>query len=81
MKARINITIEEAVLQKIKVYAAKQQISLSQLIENHLENIVKAKSSKKNILDMVDELPAHEIDKDKNLKTSYHEAQKEKYGF
>ncbi len=80
MKTRVNITIEESVLQKVKEYTAKQQTSLSQLIESYLENVVKTKRKKKSILELVDELPKPKL-KETDLKTSYYEAQKNKHGF
>lgn len=80
MKTRINITIEESVLQKIKAYTIKKQTSLSQLIENYLKELVKTNSSKKSILEMVEELPKSKIAEDIDLKTTYYEDKKMKYG-
>lgn len=81
MKIRLNITIEEAVLEKIKQYTSKKKVSLSQLIEDYLESIVKHPSKRKSIIEMADELHAPALDADKDLKQSYYEEQKSKYGF
>lgn len=81
MKARINITIKETVLDKAKIYAAKKHLSLSQMIEDYLENAIKP-AKRKNIIDLVDKLKApHSIPLEKDLKKAYYEEQKNKYGF
>lgn len=80
MKSRVNITIDESVLQRIKVYAAKQQLSLSQVIEDYLKSLLHSQSTGKTIIDLVDELPQPELDENLDLKASYYEAQKDKYG-
>ncbi len=79
VKSRVNITIDESVLRKIKTYAAKQQMSLSQIIEDYLRGLIHSKPSDKTILDLVDELPPHDLDENLDLKVSYYEAQKDKY--
>ena len=82
MKARLNITIEETVLMQIKHYAAAKQVSVSQIIEDHLRLIVKSSAKKKNLLDVVDQLKApSDIPQDVDLKKSFYEDQSDKYGF
>ena len=82
MKTRLNITIEETVLMQIKRYAAAKQVSVSQIIEDHLRLIVKSSAKKKNLLDVVDQLKApSDIPTDVDLKKSFYEDQSDKYGF
>jgi hypothetical protein len=80
MKARLNITIEERLLNNAKHYAAKNDTSLSQLIELYFESLTRP-SRRKNIIQLVEELPKPKIDLSKDLKQAYHEDQKGKYGF
>ena len=82
MKARLNITIEQQLLNKVKVYALRNQISVSSLIEDYLETIVHMSSKRKNLLDMVDKLhPDPKMVAESSHKEAFYEQQKEKYGF
>ncbi|MFL5742612.1 MAG: DUF6364 family protein [Flavisolibacter sp.] len=80
MKTRLNITIEENLLNSAKRYAAKKQTSLSQLIELYLKSLTRP-GRKKNIIQLMDSLPKPKIDLTKDLKESYYQDQKAKYGF
>lgn len=80
MKARLNITVDERLLNNAKYYAAKNDTSLSQLIELYFESLTRP-ARKKNIIQLVDELPKPKIDLPKDLTKSYYEDQKGKYGF
>jgi len=81
MKARLNITIDDTLLSNIKVYAARNNKSVSELVEDYFRNISKP-SKRKNILQLVDKLdtPSLEIN-DTNLKESFYLDQAKKYGF
>ena len=81
MKARLNITIEDTLLSNIKVYAAKNNKSVSELVENYFR-IISKPSKRKNILQLVDKLdaPSMEIN-NSNLKESFYQDQAKKYGF
>lgn len=82
MKTRLNITIEETLLKRVKSYAIKKQISVSGLIENYLETVVRISPKRTNLLDMIDKLePNQKIVTESNEKASFYESQKEKYGF
>lgn len=82
MKTRLNITIEQTLLEKVKVYALRKQISISSLIEDYLETVVRTKSKRRNIIDMVDKLhPDPHMVLQSNDKDSFYEDQKQKYGF
>lgn len=81
MKTRLNITIEETVLAYIKSYAAARQMSVSQIIEDHLKSIAQSGEQKRNILEVIDEMDTPiGIDADKDLIKAYHDARGEKYG-
>ncbi len=81
MKTRLNITIEETVLAYIKSYAAARQMSVSQIIEDHLKSIARSAEQKRNILEVIDEMDAPiGINGDQDLVKAYHEARSEKYG-
>ena len=81
MKTRLNITIEDTVLAYIKSYAAARQVSVSQIIEDHLKSIARSAEQKRNILEIVDEMEAPVgINADQDLVKTYHEARGENYG-
>ena len=80
MKARLNITIEDTLLSTIKVYAAKNNKSVSELVEEYFKSISKP-SKRKNILQLVDKLDTPSIDINTNLKESFYQDQSKKYGF
>jgi Family of unknown function (DUF6364) len=67
MKTRLNITIEESVLNKARLYAAKKSISLSELIEVYFKNLTRP-VRKKNIIQLVEELSIPKIDLSKDRK-------------
>lgn len=72
MKARVNLTIDEALLDKVKSYAALQHTSVSELVETYFEHLTKP-TGRKNIIKMVEQLPAHSIDHKLDLKKLYYE--------
>ncbi|MHA4737177.1 DUF6364 family protein [Dyadobacter sp. MSC1_007] len=82
MKARLNITIEDSLLDQVKDYAASKHVSLSQIIEDYFKSIISSTAKKNNILEMVDNLKAPSgLDDDVDLKKSYYEQRSKKYGF
>jgi hypothetical protein len=80
MKARLNLTIDEDLLNKVKVYAERRQSSVSQLVEEYFKNIVK-RPKKQTIIDLIESLPKPDIDPNVDLKQAYYEENKKKYGF
>ena len=80
MKARLNITIEDTLLSTIKVYAAKNNKSVSELVEEYFKSISKP-SKRKNILQLIEKLDTPSIDIDSDLKESYYQDKAKKYGF
>ena len=80
MKARVNLTIEESVLHDTKLYAEKQGISVSEIVEEYLKNITKP-VKRKTIIDMVEELSPADIDPKADLTELYYQERAKKYGF
>lgn len=70
MKARLNLTIDQQLLEQIKGYATKKKVSISELVEDYFKHIAKPKSER-NILDMVEQLPNPKIDVSGDLKKEY----------
>lgn len=81
MKAKLNLTIEQDILERIKAYAASKQISISELVEHYFKSVVRP-TGKKNIITLVDRLkPPTDIDNKADLKELYYKEQGHKYGF
>lgn len=80
MKSKLNLTIEDSLLAKIKRYAAKKKTSVSELVEAYFTNLTKA-SSKPNIVELMDTMEKPSIKLPDDLTASYYEERKEKYGF
>ena len=82
MKTRLNLTIDEDLLKKVKLYADRNNESISNLVEKYFETIVK-KPKKKNILDLLKELPKpkHNYPPDYDFVKGYYEENAKKYGF
>jgi hypothetical protein len=54
MKKRLTITVEENLLSKIKIYANQKETSVSNLVEEHFQALVKPKPKLKNGLSLVE---------------------------
>lgn len=80
MKAKLNLTIEDTLLAKIKRYAAKRRTSVSELVEAYFTSLTKA-SKKPNIVELMDSIEKPSIELPGDLRSAYYEEQKEKYGF
>jgi len=80
MKTRLNLTIDEGLHMRIKNYAASNNVSVSELVENFFKNITKP-AKKKNIIDLVEKLDKPAISGDADLKELYYREQSRKYGF
>ncbi|HEY4291036.1 MAG TPA: DUF6364 family protein [Puia sp.] len=59
MKERLNLTIDGALLEAMKVYAAGKGISVSELVESYFRQVTRP-VLRQNILDMVDQLEGSE---------------------
>ncbi|TFF40781.1 DUF6364 family protein [Mucilaginibacter psychrotolerans] len=75
MKSRLNLTIEESLLQNIKQYARKQQTSVSDLVETYFKIITKP-AKQVTFMDLVEELGPHNIDPKADLKELYYQDKK-----
>ena len=62
MKERLNLTIDGALLEAMKVYAASKEMSVSELVESYFRNVTKP-VERRSILDMVDALEAPVVSK------------------
>ena len=80
MKARVNLTIEQDILDRAKKYASDLGSSVSELVENYLKN-VSTKVNSESLIDYVDKLEIPDLDKNINYKRQYYEDTGQKYGF
>lgn len=80
MKARLNLTIEDSLLENVKSYAVKQKRSVSELVEGYFKTLTKP-SKRKNILDLVEKLDKPVIAEEGDLKDLYYKENAKKYGF
>ena len=80
MKARLNLTIDDSLLDNIKAYASNKQTSVSELVESYFKRITKP-TKRKNIINMVEKMDKPKIDSKADLKELYYQDQSQKYGF
>ncbi|BDQ13309.1 DUF6364 family protein [Sediminibacterium sp. TEGAF015] len=80
MKSRLNLTIENTVLEDVKMYATKQKRSVSDLVENYFKKIVKP-TKRKNIIDLIEKLDKPNIADNDDLKELFYKENGKKYGF
>lgn len=79
MKARLNITIDEAILRNVKYLAEEQNTSVSEIVETYFKSIVKPKK-KKSLSTLIKELHKPRLPKDFNWKEEYIKVKTKKYG-
>jgi len=80
MKARLNLTIDDNLLSHMKMYATKQQTSISELVEDYFKRVTKP-TRRKSIVDLVEELKKPGIEDTADLKDLFYQDQAKKYGF
>lgn len=80
MKTRLNLTIDQALLESMKAYAASKHTSISELVEAYFKKIARP-AKKKSILNVVDKLDRPAIDAKADLKDLFYQEQSGKYGF
>ena len=80
MKARLNLTIDETLLSRIKKYSESNKISISELVEQYFKSISKP-VKKESIIDIVERLKPTKFNVDADLKQHFYEDQAGKYGF
>lgn len=85
MKARVNLTIEQDILEKAKNYAAKIGASVSELVEDYLKKIIteqkEPKEIKTKLFEMVENLPKVEYPENYDFKEEFYKEKMKKYGF
>ena len=81
MKNRVNITIDDQLVREAKRYASRKKVSLSQLIEGYLRQLTSSRSNKKNVLELLSELPNPKGKTEKATIERYYQERKGKYGF
>lgn len=80
MKSRLNLTIDNNLLDRIKRYAANRQTSVSELVEHYFNNLTKP-PKRETIIDLVDKLDRPSLADRGDLTKAFYEDQAEKYGF
>lgn len=80
MKVRINLTIEDNLLSKVKRYAAGKKTSVSGLVEDFFKKVANP-SKRKTIIELMEKLDTPSIDPKKDLKKDFYKEQSKKYGF
>ena len=83
MKNRLNKTVDNALMEEAKLYAAKHKTSLSQLVEEYFKTLTRQRPAKKeNILELMARLPKPKGKlPEGDLKKLYYESRRKKYGF
>ena len=80
MKARLNLTIDESLLSRIKAYSASNKISVSELVEQYFKSISKPVKGR-NLIQTVEKLKPAKFNVNADLKQNFYEEQADKYGF
>jgi len=80
MKARLNLTIDNSLLESGKAYAASKHTSLSELVEGFLKTLSRP-AKRKNVIDLIEKLGSPNIDVSLDLKEQYYKDRPGKYGF
>ena len=78
MKARLNLTIDQSLLEDIKHYATLKNTSVSELVEEYFKVIIQPK--KKSFVELIKELPKPNIDENFDWKEEYYKDKMKKYG-
>jgi hypothetical protein len=80
MKSRLNVTIDSVLLEKAKRHAARNNSSLSRMIEVYFKSLSRP-AHKKTAIDLLRKLPKPKKATIDNLKQDYYQQRKKKYGF
>jgi Arc/MetJ family transcription regulator len=80
MKNRLNITVDDTLLEQAKRYAARHRTSLSRIVEEYFRSLLRP-ARKKNILQLLNKLPKANVKTDSDLRKAYYDTRKTKYGF
>ena len=80
MKTRLHLTIDDSILKKMKSYARKHGMSISEMVEHHFE-VLLSTSKRKSFIDLVESLEKPSISNDADLKELYYKERAGKYGY
>jgi hypothetical protein len=80
MKSRLNLTIDEKILDKVKYYAERHETSVSEIVETYFKLITEEKKEE-NIITIVDQLTKPDLPEGADLKKQYYQDQSQKHGF
>ncbi len=78
MKARLNLTIEQSLLEEVKLYATRKNTSVSELVEEYFKVITQTK--KQSLVDLLRSLPKPDIEENFDWKEEYYKGKMKKYG-
>lgn len=78
MKARLNLTIDQSLLEEVKQYATLKNTSVSELVEEYFKVIIQPK--KKSFVELIKELPKPKIEENFDWKEEYYKDKMKKYG-
>ncbi|NJM26458.1 MAG: ribbon-helix-helix protein, CopG family [Bacteroidia bacterium] len=81
MKSRLNISIDDSLLERVKRYADKHHTSLSQLIEQYFRTLTRRQAGKENILDMLERVSPSKEETQNHSWDHYYRQRRRKYGF
>jgi len=70
MKTRLNLTIEESLLQRIKSYSRLKQTSISEIVEKYFSQLTEV-SSKPSIFEFMKEIEPSSYPKDFDFKKDF----------
>ena len=79
MKARLNLTIDEHLLEEVKKFARRNDVPVSELVEQFFKKMLKP-AKHATIVDLVEKLEKPDIKQETDLKEAYYLGQKGKYG-
>ena len=79
MKAKLNLTIDDDLLGRVKRYAERQRVSVSELVESYFRSLTKSRK-KKNIVELVDGLDGPQTSLPDDLTKAYYEEQENRHG-
>lgn len=71
MKIRLNITIEESLLERIKKYANKNHISLSNLTQSYYERLVNKEDAPGSIFEFLKKMKPGNYPENFDFKSEY----------
>ena len=80
MKAKLNLSIDKALLSHIRTYSESNKISISELVERYFYSISKS-TRQETIVDIVEKLKPVKFEVGADLKKGFYEEQAGKYLF